>query len=565
MNTTRSLSVVLLLGLAFDAVACGGKTVSNPADPPPADPAPTPGATPEPAPAPAPTPEPEPTPLKPLVFAPCTEPFTGDCAVAQLPLDRNNPSGKTLDVFVTRFANPPNARGSLWLLQGGPGGSISAFEYSLQAYRELYPDLTIYGMEHRGIARSSRLDCNPNRPDRCGASLGAELGAELAFYSTSAAAHDLHELIGLTRKGTEPTFVYGVSYGTYVAQRYLTMFPTEPSGVVLDSVVPMQGLYFSRSDEEGGAPMKYWAALCDADSFCAGKMGTPAWTKVQSALQKIPQGHCPASGLDKDYSTLLRSLLPYNEFAWAILPVLNRFDRCTDADATFVHSFLERLANYYGGGGPDGNVHRGPDDEDMNDALYMNVAFSELWEVPAPTQAVLRQRYQEALLPSGGIDQLGRLQADWPVYPHDEFVGVYPTTDVPVLTLNGTLDSQTPLDLVKVVETFYTKPHQTFVTMPNANHGVAISYDGEEIPCGSRIMQGFIENPAAAIDSSCTATPRPISLQGDPEFNAAYLGTEDLWEGTIEDAQPLRQISERVRKVAERIEIRRRSLGNSLR
>lgn len=551
----------VLFGLALVA-ACGGKTVEVGDTPDPSD---TP-VTPAPAPTGSTEPAPEPAPEL-LTFGPCTEPFTGECAVVQLPLDRNAPNGKTLGVFVTRFANPANARGSIWLLQGGPGGSIASFEYALSAYRQLFPDYALYGMEHRGVARSSRLECSGSRPDRCGASLREELGGDLASYSTSAAAGDLHELIVRTRKGTEPTFVYGVSYGTYVAQRYLAMFPTEPSGVVLDSVVPMNGLYFSRSDEEGGAPMKYWAALCDADTFCASKMGAPAWSKVQGALQKIGQGHCPASGLDKDYSTVLRALLPYNELAWSILPVLYRFDRCTDADATFVRTYLQRIIDMfsYGGGGPDGNVRRDPDDEDMNDALYMNVAFSELWETPAPSQAELRQRYQDALLPAGGIDQLGRLQASWPVYPHDELVGVYPQSDVPVLTLNGTLDSQTPLDLVKVVDDYYTKPHQRFVTMPNANHGVAISYDGEQIPCGSRIMQGFVQNPTAELDVSCTATPEPISLQGDAQMNEEYLGTADLWEGTIVEGQPRRQLSEHTRRILERIEIRQRTLGSSMR
>jgi len=514
-----------------------------------------------------PVPAPAPTSID---FTPCTEPFTGDCAKVQLPLDRNAPDGKKLDVFVTRFTNPANARGSLWLLQGGPGGSIAAFEHSLEAYRALYPDLVIYGMEHRGVGRSSRLDCNLNAPERCVRELKDELGADLDFYSTTAAAHDLHLLVGLTRKGTEPTFVYGVSYGTYIAQRYLTMFPTEPSGVVLDSVVPMQGLYFSRSDEEGAAPMKYWAELCDADAFCSSKLGTPAWTKVQSALEKIGQGHCPASGLTKEYATVLRALLPYNELAWTILPVLNRFDRCTDADAVFVQAFLERVISFMGGGqggggGDSQTVRRDRDDEDMNDALYFNIAFSELWETPAPSQTILQQRFQDALLPSGGIDQLGQLQAIWPTYAHDEYVGVYPTTTVPVLTLNGTLDSQTPLDLVKVVDDFYKQPNQTFVTVKNANHGVAISYDGEPIPCGSTIMQGFVADPTRPLATACLATPDPISLQGEAQLNEAYLGTADVWEGTIGDAQPYRVLSAATLKAIEKIEIRRRTLAHSMR
>lgn len=554
------LTPVLLL----DAAGCGGliaeqePIADNPISPP------TPDAGTKPPKPPKPDAGPTPTPPLSIDFGACTDPFVDECATVQLPLDRNAPSGATIGIFVTRFADPPNARGSLWFLQGGPGGSIAAFTQAMQAYRELFPDLTLYGMEHRGVARSTRLDCTSTS---CADELAQSPGLdELKLYSTTAAAADLHALIGLTSQPAQPTYVYGVSYGTFVAQRYLSMFPSEPAAVVLDSVVPEDGLYFSNADREGEYPFKYWAKLCDEDAFCKGQMGTPSLTKANAILASIAAGHCADSGLSKDTSVLLRGTLLYNELGFTLMALLHRFERCNPDDITFIQAYLQRLDGILASSGSSIHAPRfGPDDEDLNGALYMNVAFSELWETPAPSQVELLSRYQAALLPSGGIDELGRLQATWPVYPHDSFHGTYPVTTVPVLTLNGTLDSQTPLDLVRSVGEHYTQPNQSFVVIPNANHGTAVAFDGQPIPCGLTIMQGFLQDPRAPLDTQCTLSPVPVSFEGDPEFNQYVFGTEDLWEGVVSPNQPRRSVSAALRATIDELEARRRLLGQSMR
>jgi pimeloyl-ACP methyl ester carboxylesterase len=277
------------------------------------------------------TEDPKEAPVDPLTFAACTEPYSGDCATVQLPVDRTKPDGDTIEIFVTRFANPSKPRGALWLLQGGPGGSVSGFEAVVAEYKAQFPDLTIYGLEHRGVGRSTKLD--PIQSEQSIDALKAKWGDKLGQFSTTGASNDLHEVIRRTRRGDEPVYVYGVSYGTYWAQRYLTMFPKEPAGVVLDSVVPMQGLYFSKSDEEGGAVAKYWAELCDADTTCAGKFGgAPTWPKLQASFAKFGTAHCPAAGMTRERLTSLRGLLTFNEFGFAILPVARRFERCTTDD-----------------------------------------------------------------------------------------------------------------------------------------------------------------------------------------------------------------------------------------
>lgn len=68
----------------------------------------------------------------------------------------------------------------------------------------------------------------------------------------------------------------------------------------------------------------------------------------------------------------------------------------------------------------------GPPPGLFSQLLDFNIAFSELWETPAPAQATLRQRFDDAVFPAGVV--LGPPQSMWPVYPHDEYWGKYAET-----------------------------------------------------------------------------------------------------------------------------------------
>ena len=54
---------------------------------------------------------------------------------------------------------------------------------------------------------------------------------------------DVGELINLFKRNGihDSAFVYGVSYGTYWAERYMQLFPRQAKGVILDSVVAQTG------------------------------------------------------------------------------------------------------------------------------------------------------------------------------------------------------------------------------------------------------------------------------------------------------------------------------------
>src|SRR6185436_17831261 len=73
-------------------------------------------------------------------WGPCPDGFVSQCAQVSVPLDWATPSGQTIPVFISRMpARTVPARGQLWLLDGGPGGSGEDFVTVVPALAQLLP------------------------------------------------------------------------------------------------------------------------------------------------------------------------------------------------------------------------------------------------------------------------------------------------------------------------------------------------------------------------------------------------------------------------------------------
>jgi hypothetical protein len=81
------------------------------------------------------------------------------------------------------------------------------------------------------------------------------------------------------------------------------------------------------------------------------------------------------------------------------------------------------------------------------------------------------------------------------------------------------------------VSQYLTRPHQTFVEIPYASHNT-LSFSPVKTPgedtCGLQIAAQFIDDPKAALDTSCTADTRPPNLRGDPGITQLFFGVDSL-------------------------------------
>lgn len=175
----------------------------------------------------------------------------GSCASLTVPLDYGAPDGARLELFVARIpaltANP--APDPLVLINGGPGGSSVDLYLQLRgAFEPIRRTRDILLLDQRGTGRSlSGLDCElpeefaletatPAEIRRVVDTCIAAFAHDPRFFTTSVAVRDL-ELLRETL-GIGSWNIYGVSYGTRVAQHYLRRYESRVRTMILDGVVP---------------------------------------------------------------------------------------------------------------------------------------------------------------------------------------------------------------------------------------------------------------------------------------------------------------------------------------
>lgn len=167
---------------------------------------------------------------------------TGDeeCATIEVPIDRaSGAASPMLPLRLKRLrARARPARGQLWLVQGGPGGSAwEDFAGLRRGLEDELVDLDFYAIDHRGTGGASRLTC-PSEEDpsseggaaivdaeweACTAHLRARWGAGLDGFTTSASALDLDAAITRVRGAEDEVYVWGISYGTRQVSRLLAL------------------------------------------------------------------------------------------------------------------------------------------------------------------------------------------------------------------------------------------------------------------------------------------------------------------------------------------------------
>jgi pimeloyl-ACP methyl ester carboxylesterase len=293
-----------------------------------------------------PTPEPPPTPtgifeppvtpesdtsgiaakLEELGGQPCEENPDFTCVNIQVPLDHFDPANpETLDVvFAVSPATGERYGMYVQAFPGGPGGegiSTGGLFWFPESILEHY-DIVYF--DQRGVGLSHPIACPAayakdflgylNETDQAGLEgydtpaeqqaevedarafvdeCVAEIGPDadkLAFYGTDQVAEDIESF----RKaiGDEKFMLYGVSYGTAVAQTYAAAHPDRLMGMVLDGTTDLTltgeaGALSQEAafDEVLVATLK----ACDADELCAADLGGDALSVYDTLAAKVSE------------------------------------------------------------------------------------------------------------------------------------------------------------------------------------------------------------------------------------------------------------------------------------
>jgi pimeloyl-ACP methyl ester carboxylesterase len=292
--------------------------------------------------------------------------------------------------------------------------------------------------------------------------------------------------------------IYGVSYGSRVAQHYLRRFPTRTRALILDGVVPPQLILGPAVALDAENALARILERCARDAACRERFGDPARSygnlraRLDEGAVRVTLEH-PTTGepwtvefSDLHLATVLR-LASYASEQAALLPLtLHAADRNGDfaplaAQYAMVSDSLQYLLAY---------------------GMNASVVCAE--DVPFyDSIAIDRERLGRTYLGTLQLDALIEVCKVWPRGPMDEDLHAPLESAVPVLLLSGTDDPVTPpAYAVEASEEFTDHAH---LVLEAQGHGQLVA------PCVDRIMAAFVASGTArGLDLSCARSVKPM-------------------------------------------------------
>jgi pimeloyl-ACP methyl ester carboxylesterase len=316
-------------------------------------------------------------------------------------------------------------------------------------------------------------------------------GTNPAAYTTAESAADLEDIrvaLGYTHLN-----LFGISYGTYLAQAAMRAFPHSVRSAVLDSVVPAQ--LGNRSDTVATADhtLRQVFALCGADEACdrayPGLESTYLGLVGRLSAQPVavPFGPAPGGVVHIDDSRFGSSVFQQLYGGPGEIPALiSAVDRGEYGPLIpLLAEILQRGQRY-----------------DLGAMLSASCSgFAELATPEQLTEAakgLLPGLQRPRPVPITATPALAEICRQWPTGPRDPAERMPVQSDVPALVLAGQFDPVTPPQNGRLVANGLRRG--VYVELPGQGHGAASS-----TPCGRSMIRAFLANPSGSPDTSCTS------------------------------------------------------------
>jgi pimeloyl-ACP methyl ester carboxylesterase len=508
----------LLPRLALLAVAATASLMGTRAD---AD-DPVPGARrPDPTTAaPAQPPRFEPAPFKPcrLEHPSGIAAYAAECTTLRVPENPAQPGGRTIELAIARVPaiSRRKAADPVFLIAGGPGmGTRAMYPTVAAAFARIGRERDLVLVDQRGTGGSAALDCDfddealadldpaqvPPLARRCLDTLSAR-PQDVRQYTTSLAVQDL-ERVRLAL-GYGPVNLYGVSYGTRVAQHYLRRQPAAVRSAILDGVVQPQLVLGPDMALDAEAALTRILARCARDAACRQAYGDPAlrYRTLRAELERQPVDLRLADPSTGTPRTL--------RFGARHLGAVLRLSSYGDAQASLLPMALHEAQvqrNFTPLAGLFLMSSNGLGD---NVAFGMNSTVVCAEDIPfVDDRRVDRAALTATYLGTEMLDSLRAVCSVWPRGPVDADFREPLASDVPVLLLSGSDDPVTP-------------PANAVAAMKGLRRARHLVLDGEGhgqlgVTCMDRVMAEFVRDlDPAALDARCLQKARPAPFFTSP-------------------------------------------------
>jgi pimeloyl-ACP methyl ester carboxylesterase len=445
---------------------------------------------------------------------------SAQCASLKVAENPEQPMGRQIELALAWIPAKGEAEADpVFMIAGGPGQSALESYPSLHAvFGDIIKKRSVLLVDQRGTGKSNPLVCKDangesaigenetvaaldfNKAKLFAKKCADELGkrADTRFYSTSYAIDDLD----LVRRkiGADKINLYGVSYGTRVAQQFAKRYPQHTRAVVLDGVVPNSLVLGAEHAINLEAALNLHFARCTADKVCRERFGNPRQKldALRAQMEKAPMQvnyNDPMSGeakhdkLDIGSLATVARMYAYSPLTASMLPLL--LTEASQGNPGPLWAQAQMMNASLG----DAIMHG------MQLSVICSEDADELKADPATEKTII------------GNSMIGFLKAQCEVWPHSKrAVGFREPLkgSMPVLLFSGEFDPVTPPRYGDVVAKY----------LPNSRHVVVKGQGHNVMPvgCGPKIFARFIDSADAKnLDVKCLDT-----LSYVPPFTGFY-------------------------------------------
>ena len=446
------------------------------------------------------------------------------CGAVEVDENRLLASKKRLNIAVAVFpANSETpAPDPVVFLCGGPGSQCLQPHWSRSPLRE---DRDLVVIETRGVGTSAQTPLCPELPERRVAALTANLdgpsevalrvedslrcirsleasNVDLAAYNSAEAAADISEVMRALRY--QEYNLWGLSYGSRIAQTVVRDHPKGVRSIVLDGPVPLDQV--SRQTSWFVRSLRELSAACAAQPACAQQspsLEADFYALVRDYNERPLNLELPATSdrpaqlatiNGQDLVAFVQRSM-YNTSSYPMLPLYIQVAKARNAK--LIAPVLAQALGAYSGrsqglrllmngfeNSPFQTLRAYQEDAGKHPLLTSPLVLTK-------SDAVFYERWRERGLPTVG--------------PED-FAPVH--TNLPVLILGGAWDPITPPENAQALLPHL--PNGISFTIPYAGHGMI------DRPCGMAIGLAFLKNPSSANDAA-----RCITALKPPRFHVA--------------------------------------------
>lgn len=505
----------------------------------------------------------------------CEENPDFTCVTIKVPLDHFDANNtETLDVvFAVLPATGERFGMFVQAFPGGPGGegvSTATASYYSEGILEHY-DLVFF--DQRGIGLSSPLTCektvaedyrlNFNDVDDLGEegldtpqeqqefieearvyveACIAEMGIapeKLKFYGTLQVAEDIETFRQTI--GDEKIWLYGVSYGTQVAQIYAANHTDRLAGLVLDGTVDLTLTgeeFYPQQEQAFEEALTATLEACNQDELCAEDMNGDAVEVYKTLAQKLsnapityqyplPSGETTQQKFTFDHLETVAAYQMYSLNGRMIflraLAEANRGDMVPMARVLYIQTTINPATQEYIG------------DPTFSDSMSMAVDCTDVSFFDGTAEERIAKIIETGQASNGiehpidGFIYFGVYCANWPSAPTSAARAEPLVAEgVPTFVLNATLDAATPFEQGQAVAARLADGYHIYV------EGGVHSIYGYGEQCPDQIITDFMVNGTLPQE-------REIVCKWDPAVVVEYA--PNLPKDVSEFADPLEMLS----------------------